>query len=145
MKANELATLKVGLGTSAPGKTTLVFPHPRLPGAPEGNSFSPYQAAPGIRAFLVSTGDGVSWMTRFHQFGAPDQWGNPAYEGSYEMVRPKRYEAGSTYQETFNTGVFGPLLGEDMGVFRTAPTRPRASSGSSAPCRCSPTARATRG
>ncbi|MEU2119611.1 hypothetical protein ABZ567_29135 [Streptomyces sp. NPDC016459] len=37
------------------------------------------------------------------------------------MVRPKRHEAGRTYRETFTPGVFGPLLGEDMGVFRTAP------------------------
>lgn len=121
VKANELATLKVALGASAPGKTTLVFPYPRLPGAPEGNSFSPFQAAPGIRTFLVSTGDGVSWLTRFNQFGEPDERGYPAFEGAYEMVRPKTYAAGRTYRETFNTGVFGPLLGETMGVFRTAP------------------------
>ncbi|MFB7591283.1 S8 family serine peptidase [Streptomyces sp. NPDC056169] len=121
VKANELATLKVGLGASAPGKTTLVFPHPVVPGAPEGNSFSPYQAAPGIRTFLVSTGDGVSWLTRFNQFGEPNEWGYPAFEGGYEMVRPKKYAAGKTYRETFNTGVFGPLLGENMGVFRTTP------------------------
>ncbi|MEV8032390.1 hypothetical protein [Streptomyces sp. NPDC086182] len=37
------------------------------------------------------------------------------------MAAPKRYEAGRTYREKFNTGVFGPLLGENMGVFRTAP------------------------
>ncbi|MEJ8641452.1 hypothetical protein WKI68_08080 [Streptomyces sp. MS1.HAVA.3] len=37
------------------------------------------------------------------------------------MAEPKRYQAGRTYQETFNTGVFGPLLGEKSGVFRTAP------------------------
>ncbi|MFE1904022.1 S8 family serine peptidase [Streptomyces gardneri] len=121
VKANELAAVKVGLGASAPGKSTLVFPHPRLPGAPEGNAFSPYQAAPGIRTLLVSTADGVSWVTRFHQFGAPDERGYRAYEGSYEMVRPKTYVAGKTYRETFNTGVFGPLLGEKSGVFRTAP------------------------
>ncbi|WP_405860750.1 S8 family serine peptidase [Streptomyces sp. NBC_00090] len=121
VKANELATLKVGLGAPAPGKSTLVFPSPRLPGAPEGNAFSPYQAAPGIRTLLVSTAGGVSWLTRFHQFGEPDERGHPAYEGSYEMVRPKSYVAGKTYRETFNTGVFGPLLGENKGVFRTAP------------------------
>ncbi|WP_078908636.1 S8 family peptidase [Streptomyces vietnamensis] len=121
VKADELATLKVGLGASAPGKTALASPYAHLPGAPEGNGFSAPQPAPGTRTFYVSTADGATWLTRFNQLGAPDQWGYPAFEGAYEMVRPKRYEAGRTYRETFNAGVFGPLLGEGMGVFRTAP------------------------
>lgn len=121
VKANELATLTVGVGASAPGKTALVSPFAQLPGAPEGNGFSAPQAAPGTRTFHVSTADGVKWLTRFNQFGAPDERGYPAFEGEYEMAEPKRYEAGGSYQETFNTGVFGPLLGEKTGVFRTAP------------------------
>ncbi|MFD4318271.1 S8 family serine peptidase [Streptomyces sp. NPDC058548] len=121
VKANELATLKVGLGASAPGKSALVSPFARIPGAPEGNGFSDPQPAPGTRTFYVSTADGVEWLTRFEQAGEPDQWGYPAFEGSWEMVRPKRYEAGRTYRETFGTGVLGPLLGGSAGVFRTAP------------------------
>ncbi|MEF9886586.1 S8 family serine peptidase [Streptomyces sp. P9-A4] len=121
VKANELATLKVGLGSSAPGKTVLASPYSHLPGAPEGIGFSAPQAAPGTRTFYVSTADGVSWLTRINQLGELDEWGYPAFEGAYEMVRPKRYETGRTYRETFNTGVFGPLLGKGMGVFRTAP------------------------
>ncbi|MBB4980612.1 S8 family peptidase [Streptomyces nymphaeiformis] len=121
VKADEFATLKVGLGASAPGKTALASPYAHLPGAPEGNGFSARQAAPGTRTFYVSTADGAQWLTRFNQLGEPDQWGYPAFEGGYEMARPKRYEAGRTYRENFNTGVFGPLLGEGTGVFRTAP------------------------
>ncbi|RSS41000.1 hypothetical protein EF906_15530 [Streptomyces sp. WAC08241] len=121
VKGNELATLKVGLGASAPGKSALASPYAHLPGAPEGNGFSAPQWTPGTRTFHVSTGDGITWLTRFNQTGEPDEWGHPALEGAYETVRPKRYEAGGTYRETFNTGVFGPLLGEGMGVFRTAP------------------------
>ncbi|MFI0923921.1 S8 family serine peptidase [Streptomyces sp. NPDC021012] len=118
VKATELATLKVGLGASAPGKTALASPYAHLPGAPEGNGFSAPQPAPGTRTFYVSTGDGATWLTRYNQLGDKDQWGYPAFEGSWEMVRPKRYEAGRTYHETFNTGVTGPLLSEGMGVFR---------------------------
>ncbi|MGW9435475.1 S8 family peptidase [Streptomyces sp. NPDC055607] len=121
VRAGELATLKVGLGASAPGKSALASPYAHLPGAPEGNGFSAPQPTPGTRTFHVSTGDGVTWLTRFNQTGEPDEWGHLAFEGAYEMVRPKRYEAGGTYRETFDTGVFGPLLGEGMGVFRTAP------------------------
>uniref|UniRef100_A0AAU3I7G8 S8 family peptidase n=1 Tax=Streptomyces sp. NBC_01393 TaxID=2903851 RepID=A0AAU3I7G8_9ACTN len=121
VKADELATLKVRVGASAAGKTALAFPYPRLPGAPEGNAFSAAQAAPGTRTFYVSTTDGVKWLTRVSQLGEPDKWGYPAFDGAYEMSEPKRYEAGRTYREKFNTGVFGPLLRENMGVFRTAP------------------------
>ncbi|MFG2632068.1 S8 family serine peptidase [Streptomyces sp. NPDC048473] len=121
VKANELATLKVGVGASAAGKTALASPFPHLPGAPEGNGFSAPQAAPGTRTFYVSTADGVKWLTKVNQLGEPDEWGYPSFDGAYEMPEPKRYEAGRAYQETFNTGVFGPLLGENMGVFRTAP------------------------
>ncbi|GAA3398489.1 hypothetical protein [Streptomyces roseoviridis] len=121
VKAEEFATLKVELGASAPGKSALASPYAHLPGAPEGNGFSAPQPAPGTRTFHVSTADGVRWLTRFNQLGAPDEWGYPALEGSYETAAPKRYEAGRTYGERFNSGVFGPLLGEGMGVFRTAP------------------------
>ncbi|MFF8805795.1 S8 family peptidase [Streptomyces omiyaensis] len=121
VKADGFATLKVGLGASAPGKTALASPYAHLPGAPEGNGFSARQAAPGVRTFHVSTADGVRWLTRYNQLGAPDEWGYPAFEGGYEMAAPKRYEAGRTYRERFNTGVLGPLLGEGTGVFRTAP------------------------
>ncbi|MFE4983581.1 MULTISPECIES: S8 family serine peptidase [unclassified Streptomyces] len=121
VKANELATLKVGLGASAPGKSANVSPFARIPGAPEGNGFFDPQPAPGTRTFYVSTADDVEWLTRFDQAGEPDKWGYPAFEGSWEMAEPKRYEAGRTYREMFNTGVFGPLLGGSAGVFRTAP------------------------
>ncbi|WP_328551368.1 S8 family peptidase [Streptomyces sp. NBC_00358] len=121
VKADELATLKVGIGASAAGKTALVSPYAHLPGAPEGNGFSAPQAAPGTRTFHVSTADGVKWLTRMDQLGDPDQWGYPALDVAYEMAAPKRYEAGRTYREKFNTGVFGPRLGGNMGVFRTAP------------------------
>ncbi|WP_031007979.1 S8 family peptidase [Streptomyces sp. NRRL F-5727] len=120
-EADEFATLKVGLGASAPGKSALASPYAHLPGAPEGNGFSAPQPAPGTRTFHVSTADGVRWLTRFNQLGAPDEWGYPAFEGAHGMTAPRRYEAGRTYRERFNTGVFGPLLGEGMGVFRTAP------------------------
>ncbi|WP_101392735.1 S8 family serine peptidase [Streptomyces sp. TLI_146] len=121
VKANELATLKADVGASAPGKTTLTSPFAHLPGAPEGNGFSAPQPTPGTRTYYVSTADGVKWQTKSDQLGEPDKWGYPAFDGSYETSEPKRYEAGRTYQETFNTGVFGPLLGEKAGVFRTAP------------------------
>ncbi|WP_128978199.1 S8 family peptidase [Streptomyces roseicoloratus] len=121
VRASELATIKVGLGASAPGKAVLASPHSSIPGAPLGIGYSAPQAAPGTRTFYVSTADKVSWLTKLDQLGEPDEWGYPAFEGEYSMLRPKRYKTGRTYRETFNTGVFGPLVGEHEGVFRTAP------------------------
>ncbi|GAA2301077.1 S8 family serine peptidase [Streptomyces kunmingensis] len=121
VKADELATLKVGVGASAAGKTALASPFSHLPGAPEGTGFSAQQPVPGTRTFYVSTADGVKWLTKTDQFGEPDEWGYPSFDGSYAMTAPQRYEAGRTYRETFNTGVFGPLLDAGRGVFRTAP------------------------
>ncbi|MGA4837689.1 S8 family peptidase [Streptomyces sp. G45] len=121
VKADEFATLKVDAGASAPGKTALVFPYPKVPGAPEGNAFSAAQPAPGTRTFHVSTGDGVTWRTTYEQWSAPDESGYPSLDSAYERAEPKRYETGRTYRETFNTGVVGPLLGTGLGVFRTAP------------------------
>ncbi|WP_328971763.1 S8 family serine peptidase [Streptomyces sp. NBC_00239] len=121
VKANELATVKVAIGAPAPGKTALLAPFPHLPGAPEGNGFWGSQAAPGTRTFLVSTADGVKWLTRFNQYGAPGEGGQPVFDAASMSSEPKRYEVGRTYRETFNTGVFGPQLTKDAGVFRTAP------------------------
>ncbi|MER8232698.1 S8 family serine peptidase [Streptomyces sp. NPDC094049] len=121
VKASELATLKVGVGAPAPGKTFFAYPYAQLPGAPVGSGFYARQPAPGVRTFYVSTADDVTWMTSTTQTGAPDQWGYPAWEGDQNTAEPKRYQAGRTYRETFNTGVFGPLLNKDAGVFRTAP------------------------
>lgn len=121
VKANELATLKVGLGASVAGKSAGVSMIPVMPDGAAGEGFWPTQTAPGVRTVHVSTADGVKWNTAVAQLGEPDEWGLPAIEGNQAMAQPKRYEAGRTYQETFNTGVIGPVLSKDTGVFRTAP------------------------
>ncbi|MFF4173804.1 S8 family serine peptidase [Streptomyces sp. NPDC001744] len=121
VKANELATLKVAVGASAPGRSALTSPFAHLPGAPEGNGYGAPQPAPGVRTFYVSTADDVTWLTKTEQLGKSAEGDHLVWEGGHEMARPKRYEAGRTYRETFNTGVFGPLLSEKAGVFRTAP------------------------
>ncbi|MER5890216.1 S8 family serine peptidase [Streptomyces sp. NPDC001941] len=121
VKAGELATVKIGLGASAPGKTAFTTPFPQLPDlAGIGTGYSAPQAAPGTRTLHLSTADGAQWVREFEQWGT-NEGGEHVYEASYTGGAPKAYAAGRTYQEAFNTGVFGPRLGADAGVFRTAP------------------------
>ncbi|MGW7412352.1 S8 family peptidase [Streptomyces sp. NPDC054863] len=115
VKANELTTVEVGLGAAGPGKTSFLLVLPELPGTSTIARGAMGQAAPGTRTLHLSTGDGVKWsMEHYQQSGS-------SIETGYGTSAPRRYETGRTYRETFNTGVFGPLLGKGMGVFRTAP------------------------
>ncbi|MFF0746380.1 S8 family serine peptidase [Streptomyces sp. NPDC004111] len=113
-KAAELATVQVGLGAASPGKNSFLLVLPKLPGTTTIARGAMGQPAPGTRTVHLSTGDGVEWAMEHYQRG------DSGDETGYGTSEPKRYAAGRTYRETFNTGVFGPLLGKGMGVFRRA-------------------------
>ncbi|GHA31138.1 hypothetical protein GCM10010329_63210 [Streptomyces spiroverticillatus] len=120
-RAKDLATLKVGLGASTPGKALAALAVPQLPGASADGGLPVLQTAHGTRTLYVSTADGVRWRTDVQQYGKPDADDGRFLETISTTVGPQRYEAGRTYRDTFNTGVFGPLLNKEKGVFRTAP------------------------
>ncbi|MER5888700.1 S8 family serine peptidase [Streptomyces sp. NPDC001941] len=120
VKAGELATLKTGLGASVPGKESSSIPFGWLPGAVSTVGFTAGQAAPGVRTVHLSTGDGIQWEVSFEQRGEPDPDGWPTSD-AYYVGQKKHYRAGRTYHDTFNTAVFGPVVGRNEGVFRTAP------------------------
>lgn len=121
LKAAQLAKLSVDMGVPAPGKSGFAYAAPTLPGMSQGDFFGAVQPAPGTRTLLLSALDGAAWRSGFWQLGAPDADGNQRVEVEQTSLEPKRYAAGSSYRETFNTGVFGPVLGTGVGVFRTAP------------------------
>lgn len=121
VRASELAKLSVDMGVPAPGKSGFAYAAPTLPGMREGDSYGAVQPAPGTRTLLLSALDGATWRSGFWQLGAPDQDGYQPVEAEQTSLEPKRYAAGSSHRETFNTGVFGPVLGKGLGVFRTAP------------------------
>lgn len=121
LQASELAKLSVDMGVPAPGKSGFAYAAPTLPGMSEGDLYGAVQAAPGTRTILLSALDGVTWRSGFWQLGAPGEDGDQRIEADQAALKPKRYTAGSSHRETFNTGVFSPLLGEGLGVFRTAP------------------------
>lgn len=121
VRAAELAKLSVNMGTPAPGKSGYAYAAPTLPGMAQSDFYGAVQPAPGTRTLLLSALDGVTWRSGFWQLGAPDEDGNQHVEAEQAALEPKRYAAGSTHRETYNTGVFGPVLGKGVGVFRGAP------------------------
>ncbi|WP_235882338.1 S8 family peptidase [Streptomyces apricus] len=116
-KAAEFAAVKNHLGAAASGKTGVLLPIGELPtdftvGAP-----SP-QKLPGARTLYLSTGESVKWGLEFEQYGAAAGNGDPALEAYYSLGTPQTFQAGKTYEKTFNTAVFGPRIGSDFGLYR---------------------------
>ncbi|NGO79112.1 S8 family serine peptidase [Streptomyces sp. YC504] len=121
-KANELAKVSVALGASAGGKTAGIVSSAYLPG--EISSYPPplpvQQKAPGKRTLHLSTTGKAAWTMDVYQFGGEvDEEGFPVPEAGYELGRPQTFTGGKSYAKVFNTGVFGPKLNADFGVFRT--------------------------
>lgn len=121
VKATQLAKLSVDMGAPAPGKSGYAYAAPTLPGMAQSDFYGAVQPAPGTRTLLLSAVDGATWRSGFWQLGAPDADGNQHVEADQAALEPKRYAAGSSHRETFNTGVFSTLLGKGLGVFRNAP------------------------
>ncbi|MGW5679458.1 S8 family peptidase [Streptomyces sp. NPDC003860] len=119
LTAGDLATVKVGLGASAAGKSGALFPDATIPGVPPPFfSFpSPARPLPTQRTLHLSTVDGARWEMGFQQMvrGADGGW---VTEASFPPQGPKEYRAGQTYREDFNTAVVSPLLGAPYGLFR---------------------------
>ncbi|GHC49482.1 hypothetical protein GCM10010349_13710 [Streptomyces flavofungini] len=115
---SELATLKTRFGASAKGKRGVVGATGWLPGGSGiGTGWMAPQDAHTTRTFHVSTADKVEWDTFFDQL-ATDQNGDVISEASYGVHSPATYQPGRTYTRTFNTAVFGPRLGGDLGIYR---------------------------
>ncbi|MFF1379512.1 peptidase S8, partial [Streptomyces sp. NPDC058308] len=117
-KAAELSTVKAGLGASTRGKTGALRASGELPSTGGGWSVGVPTKLPTTRTLHVSTGDKVKWGLEFEQNGPLDEDGFPTTEAAYSLGTPQTFEAGKTYEKTFNTAVFGPRIGGAYGVFR---------------------------
>ncbi|MET9832210.1 S8 family peptidase [Streptomyces sp. NPDC006385] len=113
-KAGDLATLKVGMGASAPGKTGAVT----LTGTvPDGYGYlsafadAVPQKLPGTRTYHVSAVGGVEWRPDFYQYsGKLDSDGKPVPEVSSWVDDYLKLKAGRTYRQKFNAAVIGPRM-----------------------------------
>ncbi|MCB5166623.1 S8 family serine peptidase [Streptomyces bambusae] len=118
LKAAELATVKVAQGVAATGKQGVLTSLGWLPQAAGATSASVPRPLPGTTTLHLSAQDGVKWDTYFDQSGGKDAEGFPLVEASYQTIAPRVYQSGKTYRETFNTAVFGPLVGGGFGINR---------------------------
>ncbi|EPH43999.1 hypothetical protein STRAU_2935 [Streptomyces aurantiacus JA 4570] len=117
-KDSELATVNARLGASADGKQAVAGPIGWLPdGSGRGAGWSVPQQALSTRKFHLSTADKVTWDTDFDQV-TEDEDGELTSEATYLVHPPATYKAGRTYTRTFNTAVFGPRVGGDLGIYR---------------------------
>ncbi|MFH8616896.1 S8 family serine peptidase [Streptomyces sp. NPDC017979] len=118
LTAGDLATVKVGLGASAPGKSGALFPMGTVPGVPSSpfSYGSPARPLPELRTLHLSTLDRARWEMGYQQVVSdPQGW---ITEASFAPQGPKEYRGGQTYREDFNTAVTSPLLGAPYGLFR---------------------------
>lgn len=116
-KAGELATVRNTVGASAPGKTGAVSPW-GVVGEDVVMGDAVEQKLPGSRTFHLSTVDHAQWAFDAMQFGSHDAQGFPVADAYYTVGEAKAYQAGKTYQNTFNTAVFGPHLTSEYGLYR---------------------------
>lgn len=118
-KANQFATVKLTMGAGAVKKKTgMVYPMAELPDG-YGLFGSPAtQSLPGVRTIRLSTTDKARWTLDFSQVGGKDADGFPVYDAGYIAGDTVAYQGGKTYTRSVNTGVFGPRLTRDDGIYR---------------------------
>ncbi|MEV7519906.1 S8 family serine peptidase [Streptomyces sp. NPDC091371] len=116
LKAADLATVAVEHGASVPGKVGMVMAQGELPGATGGSSLSRNRALPGTTTLHLAAVDGATWAISASQSGEPDENGFPREETQYDTGGPRTFQAGRTYRERFNAGVFGPRVDTAAGL-----------------------------
>ncbi|MFF0017426.1 S8 family serine peptidase [Streptomyces sp. NPDC005374] len=106
---SELARADITAGAPAAGKTGGVG---AVWYSPIGESYSVAAAdlaLPGSQRHYVTVPKGYTWGFDFVQKGADGG------RETFQSIAGRTYRAGRSYSETFNTGVFGPSLGEGPG------------------------------
>ncbi|MFF2845201.1 S8 family serine peptidase [Streptomyces sp. NPDC058001] len=117
-KASELSTVKVAMGAAASGKQGSIAAWGWTDEGGGASAILVPQKLPGTRTFHLSTSNKVEWSFDFEQYRGQDAEGFPISEAFYTLGNAQTFKAGQTYSKTFNTGVFGPRIGGDYGVFR---------------------------
>ncbi len=117
-QAGELALLKRHIGSSAPDRKGVVNALWRGPELSLGTTSAPFPL-PATAKTYVTTPEGFPWTVAVGQRG-------PAAEDDtdvhYPEARPTTYQAGRTYESTYNVGVFSPAVDEDHAARRAGDT-----------------------
>ncbi|MDP9954067.1 MULTISPECIES: S8 family serine peptidase [Streptomyces] len=116
--AKDMALVKAGIGSSAPGADGALAAHGLLDHGGGVDALYTVRPAPETRKVYLSTEGGASWNIVAGVLGAPDADGNRAFDSAFEFGGHRRFAAGKTYTETFNVGAVGPRMGADEGIVR---------------------------
>jgi subtilisin family serine protease len=111
--ARDLATVHVNLAAEARGVTGAMELSSSVPGQDGGGGAVHHfrYDLPGSRTAYVNTDAGVRWTSLFTQETPSTDPDDPTPVAiGYNESPPTRYQAGHTYRETWNQGVFGPVL-----------------------------------
>ncbi|MEU0646438.1 S8 family peptidase [Streptomyces umbrinus] len=122
LRPADLATVKVGMGASAPGKQGRLFVAGYFP---ELGGISPITDPldlPRTRTVHLSTPDNTKWDIAFEQNGTPDEEGTAPTESFYTFDEPRAFKGGATYETRFNGGVLGPRLSRAEVISRDGDT-----------------------
>ncbi|MEE1741880.1 S8 family serine peptidase [Streptomyces sp. BE147] len=118
--AKQFATLKVSMGVGAvTRKTGQIYAWAALPDSDQFFGTATEQKLPGTRTVKVSTLDKARWSFDFAQAGGHSPEGFPLTEAYYTIGDQAAYKGGKSYTKTVNTGVFGPLVSKESGIFRS--------------------------
>ncbi|GAA1905846.1 S8 family serine peptidase [Streptomyces sodiiphilus] len=110
-EASEMARITTGLGASVPGREGVLFTVPE-----EARFITGWSRPLPVTMEVYVRAAGTRWAQELRQ--VDDDWQDEAfYLSDFEELA-----AGESCTRTFNTGVFGPLLGEGDGLFRDGDT-----------------------
>ncbi|MEU9604720.1 S8 family peptidase [Streptomyces sp. NPDC048057] len=112
----EFARIKVGLGSSVPGKRGELLPIGQMPNG-SGFGYATLHEAGSRRDVWLSTGDDVVWDLRYGQWSAEGPSGGEL-ETLHGFSAPRAFRPGTTYRIDVNTAVHGPLLDRDNRLAR---------------------------
>ncbi|WP_307531356.1 S8 family serine peptidase [Streptomyces umbrinus] len=118
LRPADLATLKVGVGASAPGKQGRLYVAGYFPELGGISPITDAQDLPRTRTVHLSALDNTKWDIAFEQNGTPDEEGTAPAESYYAFDEPRAFKGGATYETRFNAGVLGPRLSASEGISR---------------------------
>ncbi|MFD3308967.1 S8 family serine peptidase [Streptomyces sp. NPDC058694] len=122
LRPADMATVKVGMGASAPGKQGRLYVAGYFPELGGISPITDPQDLPRTRTVHLSTLDNTKWDIAFEQSGTPDEEGTAPTESYYASDEPRAFKGGATYGTRFNTGVLGPRLSLTEGISRDGDT-----------------------
>ncbi|MER5301598.1 S8 family serine peptidase [Streptomyces lasiicapitis] len=122
LKAGDFATVKAGMGASAPGRTGGLTVFGVVPGTHVVGRIPEAQKLPRTKTLHLSALGRTQWMFEMEQYDGVDEDGEPVTDAFNADTAPHTFKAGKSYRRTFNTAVFGPRVGAvpgpDLGIFR---------------------------